>query len=49
MKNPKIVVMPPDCSLPKTLGKKETIWLQYRLCFAVAEYQILGDQHFIIL
>ena len=29
--------------------QKEIIWQQYRLCLAVAEYQILGCKHFLIL
>ena len=35
--------------LTKYTYQKEVIWQQYRLCFAVAEYQILGGEHFLIL
>ena len=41
IKNPKIVEMPPTV-FTKYTNQKEVIWQQYRLCLAVAEYQILG-------
>ena len=49
IKNPKVVVTSPTVFLPKTPGKKEVLWQQYRLCLAVAEYQILGGKHFLFL
>ena len=33
----------------KYTHQKEAIWQQYRSCLAVAEYQILGGRHFLIL
>ena len=44
--NPKIVVMSPTATT-KNSKQKEIIWQQYRLCLAVAEYQILGGKHFL--
>ena len=32
----------------KNSTQKEIIWQQYRLCLAVAEYQIPGGEHFLI-
>ena len=46
-KNPKIVVMSPTATA-KNSKQKEIIWQQYRLCLAVAEYQIRGGKHFLI-
>ena len=40
-KNPKIVVMY-QMVTTKSSKQKRVIWQQYRLCLAVAEYQILG-------
>ena len=48
MKSPKIVVMSPTVT-SKNSKHKEVIWQQYRLCLTVAEYQILGGKHFLIL
>ena len=44
----KIVVMSPTVT---TKNSKQTyvIWQQYRLCLAVAEYQILGGKHVLIV
>ena len=47
-KNPKIVVMLPTVT-PKNSKQKEVIWQQYRLFLAVAEYQVLGGKHVLIL
>ena len=40
--------MSPTVTTRKT-KQKEVIWQQYRLCPAVAEYQFLGCEHFMIL
>ena len=48
IKNPKIVVMSPTV-FTKYTNQKEVIWQQYRLCLAVAEYQVLGGKHLLIL
>ena len=47
MKNPKIVVMSPTVTT-KNSEQKEVIWQQYRLCLAVAEYQILDGKIFLL-
>ena len=47
-KNPKIVVMSAMVTT-KNSEQKEVMWQQYRLCLAVAEYQVLGGDHFLIL
>ena len=47
-KNPKIVVMLPTVTT-KNSKQKETICQQHRLCLAVAEHQILGGKHFLVL
>ena len=47
-KNPKIVVFSPTVTT-KSFKQKEVVWLQYQLCLAVAEHQILGGKHFLIL
>ena len=46
--NPKIVVMSPTFET-KDFKKKEVVWQQYHLCIGVAEHQILGGKHFLIL
>ena len=46
-KNPKIVVMSPRV-FTKCTDQEEVIWQQYRLCLAIAEYQILGGFFFIL-
>ena len=46
-KNPEMVVMSPTVTT-KNSKQKEVIWQRYRLCLAVAEYQILGGEHFLI-
>ena len=46
--NPKIVVMSPTVET-KSFKKKEVVWQQYHLCMDVAEHQILGRKHFLIL
>ena len=33
----------------KSFKQKEVVWQQYHLCLAVAEHQILGGKHFLIL
>ena len=33
----------------KGFKQKEVVWQQYRLCLSVAEHQILGGKHFLIL
>ena len=48
IKNPKIVMMSPTV-FNKYTNQKEAIKQQYRLCLAIAEYQILGGKHFLIL
>ena len=48
MKNPKIVVMSPTVTT-KNSEQKEVMWQQYRLCLAVAEYQILDGKIFLVL
>ena len=30
-------------------NQKEVMWQQYRLCLPIAEYQILGGKHFLVL
>ena len=47
-KNPKIVVMFPTVTT-KNPKQKAVIWQQYRLSLAVAEHQICGGKHFLIL
>ena len=47
-KNPKIVVMSPTVET-KSFKKKEVVWQQYHLCMDLAEQQILGGKHFLIL
>ena len=47
-KNPKIVVMSPTVTT-KNSKQKEVTWQQHRLWLAVAEYQIPGGKHFLIL
>ena len=34
---------------PKSFMHEEVVWQQYHLCLVVAEHQILGGQHFLIL
>ena len=46
--DPKIVVMYPTVTTQNS-KQKEVIWKQHRLCLAVAEYQILGGKHVLIL
>ena len=45
--NPKIVLMSPT-AFPQYTIRKEVIWQQYRLYLAIAEYQVLGGQRFLI-
>ena len=33
----------------KDFKKEEMVWQQYHLCIDVAEHQILGEKHFLIL
>ena len=47
-KNPKVVVMSPTV-FSRYTNQQEVIWQQYRLCLAIAEYQILGGKHFLTL
>ena len=47
-KSPKIVVMSPTVST-KSFKQKELVWQQYHLCLSVADHQILGGKHFLIL
>ena len=47
-KNPKIVGMSPTVTA-KRYKHTEVVWQQYHLCLAVAEHQILGGKHFLIL
>ena len=47
-KIPKIVVMSPTVTT-KNSKQKEVTWKQCRLCLAVAQYQILGGKHFLLL
>ena len=42
-KNPKVVVMSPTVFTENT-NQKEVIWQQYRLCLAMAEYQIFSGK-----
>ena len=46
-KIPKIVVMFPTVTT-KSSKQEEVVWQQYRLCLAMAEYQILGGKHFLM-
>ena len=46
--NPKIVVMSPTFET-KSCRSKEVVWQQYHLCIDVAEHQILGGKHLLIL
>ena len=48
IENPNIVVMSPTV-FSKYTNEEEVIWQQYRLCLAIAEYEILGGKHFLIL
>ena len=44
-KNPKIVMVSPTVTT-QNKKQKEAMWQQYRLCLAVAEYQIPGGSTF---
>ena len=35
--------------MEKNYQQREAAWMQYRLCLAVAEYQIKKDKHFLLL
>ena len=45
-KNPKIVMSP---TATKNHKQREVLWQQYHLCLAVAEFQIIGGKHFLLL